>query len=114
MPTKRMLLTAGAIVAACWASAALPASDTGRGGYYRYPSVHGDTVIFTSEGDLWSVDIHGGAAQRLTSDSGQSSPWRRFPRTDRPWHSSRNTKGPSEVYTMPHQRRGASAAHLGR
>ncbi len=39
-------------------------------GYYRFPSVHGDTIVFTSEGDLWSVSIHGGAAQRLTTSPG--------------------------------------------
>jgi tricorn protease len=41
-----------------------------RNGFYRYPAVHGDTVVFTSEGDLWSVDVHGGYARRLTSNSG--------------------------------------------
>jgi len=38
------------------ASVAVAAGDASpQGGYYRYPSVHGDTVVFTSEGDLWSV-----------------------------------------------------------
>src|ERR1700753_607360 len=27
------------------------------GGYYLDPAVHGDTLIFTSEGDLWSVNV---------------------------------------------------------
>ncbi len=42
-------------------------------GYYSDPALHGNTIIFTSEGDLWSVDIHGGAAHRLTSGAGTSS-----------------------------------------
>ncbi|MGO8998109.1 MAG: hypothetical protein ACLQVI_32725, partial [Polyangiaceae bacterium] len=29
------------------------AAGTPRPGYYRYPTIHGDTIIFTSEGDLW-------------------------------------------------------------
>ena len=32
----------------------------GRAGYYSDPAIHGENLIFTSEGDLWSVDIHGG------------------------------------------------------
>ena len=34
-------------------------------------AVHGDTIVFTSEGDLWTVSIHGGAAHRLTSAPGK-------------------------------------------
>jgi len=39
-------------------------------GYYTDPALHGDTILFTSEGDLWSVGILGGAAHRLTSAAG--------------------------------------------
>ncbi len=38
-------------------------------GFYRDPAVHGDTVVFTAEGDLWSVSLSGGAAHRITSKS---------------------------------------------
>lgn len=69
-------------------------------GYYTAPALHADTIVFTSEGDLWSVGIHGGAAHRLTSGSG----------TERNAILSPDGKtvafladyeGPSEVYTMP-------------
>ena len=75
MLLKRILPIAGFVMAVCCAaSAALPASEPpGRSGYYRYPSLQGETVVFTSEGDLWSVGIQGGAARRLTSDSGVES-----------------------------------------
>ncbi|MGH9518239.1 MAG: hypothetical protein ACRD2D_01260, partial [Terriglobales bacterium] len=39
-------------------------------GYYTTPAVHDDTIVFTSEGDLWTVSTSGGEAQRLTSDPG--------------------------------------------
>ena len=40
-----------------------------RAGYYRHPAIHGDTILFTSEGDLWEVATSGGAARRLTTGS---------------------------------------------
>jgi len=45
----------------------------GRNGYYRFPAIHGDTVVFVSEGDLWTVDVRGGTARRLTSHAGLES-----------------------------------------
>jgi tricorn protease len=98
---KILLLTATAMVACCAASAALPASEAaGRSGYYRYPALHGDTVVFTSEGDLWSVGIHGGAARRLTSDSGMESLARISPDGQSVAFVGQY-EGPSEVYTVP-------------
>jgi tricorn protease len=102
MPHKRILCIAGAILAACCtASAALAAGEpAGRSGYYRYPSLHGDTVVFTSEGDLWSVGIHGGAATRLTSDSGIESMAHISP-DGLSVAFVGQYEGPSEVYTVP-------------
>ncbi|WP_339723383.1 S41 family peptidase [uncultured Paraglaciecola sp.] len=36
-------------------------------GYYRYPALHNDTLVFTAEGDLWKIKLGDKYAQRLTS-----------------------------------------------
>ena len=48
------------------------AAETNRG-YYRYPSIHGDHVLFTAEGDLWQVSVNGGPARRLTTHPGEET-----------------------------------------
>jgi tricorn protease len=83
-------------------AATLPAASpvVGRTGYYSDPAVHGDTVVFTSEGDLWSVDIRGGAAHRLTSNTGDESSPKISP-DGQTLAFVAQYEGPSEVYTMP-------------
>lgn len=41
-----------------------------RDGYYRYPAIFKDTVVFVSEGDLWRVDLPHPTARRLTFNKG--------------------------------------------
>ncbi len=47
---------------------ALFAAIAGR--FMRYPDIHNDTIVFSYEGDLWSVPSAGGLATRLTSHPG--------------------------------------------
>ncbi len=42
-------------------------------GYYRHPTINGDTIVFVSEDDLWRVEVGGGPAQRLTANPGTES-----------------------------------------
>src|SRR5246127_3259661 len=78
---------------------AAPAPPT-RPGYYRYPAIHGDTIIFTAEGDLWSVSSKGGPARRLTSSPGQEVNAAISP-DGKTVAFSADYEGPVDVYTMP-------------
>lgn len=42
-------------------------------GYYRQPTIHGDSIVFVAEGDLWTVNAAGGRASRLTTHPGPES-----------------------------------------
>ncbi len=98
---RRLRLIALAITLCLLGSSALFASDaaSGRTGYYRHPAVHGDTLIFTSEGDLWSVSIHGGIASRLTSAAGIEAMASISPDGQTVAFRAQY-EGPNEVYTM--------------
>ncbi|MGD2067357.1 MAG: S41 family peptidase [Gemmatimonadota bacterium] len=69
-------------------------------GFYRDPALHGQTLVFQAEGDLWSVPLAGGTARRLTTHPGLES---------HPTISPDGTtlaftavyEGPNELYTMP-------------
>ncbi|MGA2603572.1 MAG: S41 family peptidase [Verrucomicrobiia bacterium] len=69
-------------------------------GYYRFPTIHQDVVVFVSEDDLWTVSAGGGIARRLTSGLGAAS----HPAlsADGQWLAfSGRDEGSLEVYVMP-------------
>ena len=71
-----------------------------RPGYYRFPSLHGETIIFTAEGDLWSVNAKGGPARRLTTNPGEEIRSAISPDGTLVAFSA-EYEGPTDVYTMP-------------
>lgn len=69
-------------------------------GWYRDPAIHGNTVVFTAEGDLWKVDVAGGLAQRLTTHPAEESQAALSP-DGRTVAFVASYDGASEVYAMP-------------
>ena len=41
-----------------------------RPGYFRYPDIHGERVVFSAEADLWVTSDEGGTSRRLTIHRG--------------------------------------------
>ena len=66
----------------------------------RFPDIHGDTVVFSYGGDLWSASTDGGSATRLTAHPGQEV----FPRfsPDGRWIAfTGQYDGDEQVYVIP-------------
>ena len=80
-------------------------------GYYRFPTIYGDTVAFACEDDLWTVSVDGGYARRLTTSlsnviTPHFSPdgkWIAFVARD---------EGQPEVYVMPAEGGEIGRAHV--
>ena len=69
-------------------------------GYFRFPAVFKNQVVFTSEDDLWEVPLDGGAARRLTAGRG-SALYPCFSPDGRQLAFSSAEEGHNEVYVMP-------------
>ena len=66
----------------------------------RFPDVHGDRVVFTYAGDLWSAATAGGTAARLTSHPGQEL-FARFSPDGSQIAFTGQYDGDEQVYVMP-------------
>lgn len=75
-------------------------SSAGVVGYYRFPTIHGDRVVFSAEGDLWEAPTSGGMASRITTHPGNEAFAKFSP--DGKWLAfSAEYEGNVDVYVMP-------------
>ncbi len=92
------LITTLVILSASFAQPSSP--EAGTNGYVRDPDLHGNTIVFSSSGDIMIADINGGQATRLTSHLGEE----RFPvfSTDGQWIAFIGEYyGSDDVYVIP-------------
>ena len=79
---------------------AVPLMASASEGYYREPSLRGDTLVFVAEGDLWTISAQGGAARRLTTHPAQEGQPVLSP-DGREVAFVASYDGASEIYLMP-------------
>jgi tricorn protease len=94
----KLLSLLAALTIATFASSAPDTLQDAR--LLRFPDVHGDTVVFSYAGDLWTVPAAGGSARRLTTGEGLEL----FPRfsPDGRWIAfTGHYDGTSDVYVIP-------------
>ena len=89
-----------AIVAGLCAGALTASSVRAADGYFRHPALAGDSVVFTAEGDLWSVPLAGGRASRITTHAAEETNTVASP-DGTSLAFAATYDGPSEVYVMP-------------
>ena len=66
----------------------------------RFPDIHGDRVVFTYGGDLWTASTGGGAATRLTAHPGVET-YAKFSADGRWIAFTGQYDGDEQVYVMP-------------
>jgi len=71
-------------------------------GYFRFPAVFQNRVVFTSEDDLWEAPLEGGVARRLTAGRG-SFQCPQFSPDGQQLAFASAEEGYKEVYVMPSQ-----------
>ncbi len=94
------ILLALLLVAPAFLSAQGDPAGAGLKGFYRDPAIRGETIVFTAEGDLWTVGTGGGLARRLTSHPAEESNPVLSP-DGRTVAFTARYEGPAALYTIP-------------
>ena len=99
----KMLISLWSCLVLCLNLLAGPAPAPGGDGesrLLRFPAIHGDRIVFTYAGDLYTVPAAGGLARRLTSHSGFEM-FARFSPDGQTIAFTGQYDGNTEVYVMP-------------
>ena len=80
-------------------SAGLYAQDESR--LMRFPAIHGDLVVFSFAGDLYTVPASGGVARKLTNDAEGYEMFARFSPDGSKLAFTATYDGNTEVFVMP-------------
>jgi len=67
----------------------------------RFPAIHGDQVVFTYAGDLYTVPLSGGVARKLTSDLNGYEMFARFSPNGENIAFTAQYDGNTEVFLIP-------------
>ncbi len=89
-----------AVLGLLFVASSLPAQPTGEARLLRFPAIHGDRVVFTYAGDLYTVSAQGGIARRLTSHDGFEM-FARFAPDGKTLAFTGQYDGNTEVFIMP-------------
>ena len=68
----------------------------------RFPTIHGNNVVFSYGGDLYSVDIKGGIAHKITNDANGYEMFARFSPDGKHLAFTAQYDGNTEVYVIPY------------
>ena len=96
----RFWATLAAVLTLAGAGAAAEPGPADEARLLRFPAIHGDQIVFTYAGDLYTVAAAGGTARRLTSAVGFEM-FARFSPDGRQIAFTGQYDGNTEVYVMP-------------